>query len=61
MKMAGKRKKMMLKSLNVKIVKLLDKLEVQTNLQERVKDLEDIIDKFEETLIAKDMNDKELY
>ena len=61
MKMAGKMKKMMLKSLNVKIVKLLDKLEVQTNLQERVKDLEDIIDKFEETLIAKDMNDKELY
>ena len=57
--MAGKRKKMMLKSLNVKIVKLLDKLEVQTNLQERVKDLEEIIDKFEEKLIVNDKKDKE--
>ena len=57
--MAGKMKKRMLSSLNIKIVKLLDKLEVQTNLQERVKDLEEIIDKFGEKFIVKDMNDKE--
>ena len=46
-------KKIMLKSLNVKIVKLLNKLEVQANPQERVKDLEEIIDKFKEKLIVK--------
>ena len=51
--------KIMLKALNVKIVKLLDKLDAQTNLQDRVKYLEEIIVNFEEKLTVKDMDDKE--
>jgi hypothetical protein len=51
--------KIMFKALNVKIVKLIDKLDAQTNLQERVNYLEEIIVKFEEKLAVKDMNDKE--
>ena len=57
--MPGKTTRIMLKALNVKIVKLLDKLDVQTNLQERVNYLEEIIVKFEEKLTVKDMDDKE--
>ena len=53
-KMAGK-----MKALNVKIGKILDKLEDQTNLQEIVKYLKEIIVKFEDKLIVKDVKDKE--
>ena len=52
--MAGK-----MKALNVKIGKILDKLEDQTNLQEIVKYLKEIIVKFEDKLIVKDVKDKE--
>ena len=52
--MAGK-----IKALNFKIVKILNKLEDQTNLQEIVKYLKEIIVKFEDKLIVKDMKDKE--
>ena len=57
--MAVKMKKIMLNNLNVKIVKLLGKLEVQPNLQDRVKDLEEVIANFEQRLIVNNLNVKE--
>ena len=48
-----------IETLNVKIVKLIDKLEVQTILKEIVKDLKEISVKFKENLIVEDMYDKE--
>ena len=48
-----------MKAFNVKIVKILDILEDQTNLQEIVKYLKEIIVKFEDKLIVKDVKDKE--